>query len=27
VIPTLARLLMPAIEGTDAGRDSYAAGH
>jgi heavy metal efflux system protein len=27
VIPTLARLLMPAIEATDAGRDSHAAEH
>jgi heavy metal efflux system protein len=26
VIPTLARLLMPAIEGTDARRDPYSAG-
>jgi cobalt-zinc-cadmium resistance protein CzcA len=25
VIPTLSRLLMPTIEGTDAGRASYAA--
>src|SRR6266536_1863833 len=27
VIPTLARLLMPAIEGTDARRHPYSAGH
>jgi hypothetical protein len=27
VIPTLARLMMPVIEATDAGRDSYAAEH
>jgi cobalt-zinc-cadmium resistance protein CzcA len=26
VIPTVSRLLMPTMEGTHAGRDSYAAG-